>query len=88
MGFLLTAFAILVKGELRKLQSIRHSKRVACYMLCAPLGASSVSMLKNVFYICRVCDRSLLCFSQHKCNLRSDDTETQQDILEAETESV
>lgn len=80
----LIVLAIFVTEQLRKVGFGRY-QAVAGYLASAK-GVRDLD--PQVLYLCRGCARSFLCLSFHTCNLRSDDTEMQLDIVEAETGTV
>ena len=78
----LTVSAVVVKEQLREVRFSRYQEVAGCNY--APIK-DVLGLDPQYFYLCRGCARSLLCLSFHTCNLRSDDTEMQVDIVEAET---
>ena len=73
------------KGTAQKVRSSRYQEVASCPY--APIkGVLGLNTL--VFYLLRRWARSFLCLSFHECNPRSDDTEMQLDIVEAETGAV
>ena len=83
---LLTEFVVLVKEKLRKL---RFTRCQACSLLYyVHYQGRAQSGCSRSFILAECAPGASLCFNSHTRNLRSDDTEMQLDIVEAETGSV